>query len=142
MSRQSFSTAAVIDKGFVRLKDRTSMLRWANSVGDGVELVVEIREKKDTRSLKANRAYWGLLVTPLAEHLGYDRDEIDDLHEGLLMLYGGTHLDKVSGKEVPNKRSRKMNTSEFHDFMEWTVRYAAKEHGIALELPDDTFGQP
>lgn len=142
MSGQSFSTAAVIDKGFVRLKDRSSMLQWANSVGDGVELVVEIREKKDKRSLKANRAYWGLLVTPLAEHLGYDRDEIDDLHEGLLMLYSGTHVDKVSQKEVPNKRSRKMTTSEFHDFMEWTVRYAAKEHGIALELPDDTFGQP
>lgn len=142
MSGQSFSTAAVIDKGFVRLKDRSSMLRWANSVGDGVELVVEIREKKDKRSLKANRAYWGLLVTPLAEHLGYDRDEIDDLHEGLLMLYSGTHIDKVSQKEVPNKRSRKMTTSEFHDFMEWTVRYAAKEHGIELELPDDTFGQP
>ena len=142
MSGQSFSTAAVIDKGFVRLKDRSSMLRWANSVGDGVELVVEIREKKDKRSLKANRAYWGLLVTPLAEHLGYDRDEIDDLHEGLLMLYSGTHVDKVSQKEVPNKRSRKMTTSEFHDFMEWTVRYAAKEHGIELELPDDEFGQP
>lgn len=142
MSGQSFSTAAVIDKGFVRLKDRSSMLQWANSVGDGVELVVEIREKKDKRSLKANRAYWGLLVTPLAEHLGYDRDEIDDLHEGLLMLYSGTHVDKVSQKEVPNKRSRKMTTSEFHDFMEWTVRYAAKEHGIDLELPDDTFGQP
>lgn len=141
MAVQSFATSAVIAQGKLKLLDRESLLRWAQSVGDGTELVLEVREKKDKRSLRANRAYWGLLVTPLAEHLGYDRDEIDDLHEGLLMLYSGTHVDKVSQKEVPNKRSRKMNTSEFHDFMEWTVRYAAKEHGITLELPDDDFGK-
>lgn len=137
MSGVSFSAAGVIDKGAVKLLDRRSLAAWAKTVGDGTPLTVEIKEKKDQRSIRANRAYWGLLVTPLAEHLGYDRDEIEDLHEGLLMLYSGTHVDKVSQKEVPNKRSRKMNTSEFHDFMEWTVRYAAKEHGIVLELPGE-----
>lgn len=142
MAMQSFSTQAVIQKGAIKLLDRSGMLRWASSVGDGIELIVEIRERKSRRSLRANRAYWGLLVTPLAEHLGYDRDEIEDLHEGLLMLYAGTHIDKISQKEIPNKRSKNMNTAEFHQFMEWTVRYAAKEHGVVLELPDDQFGEP
>ena len=99
---------------------------------------VEIRKVKRTRSLDQNAWIWGVAYPQLAEALGYEPHEIEELHYGLVAKWGGEHFDKRLGAMVPNKRSSKLTTKEFSDYMEWLVRFAAKEcGGVVIELPDE-----
>lgn len=99
---------------------------------------VELRPVRRTRSLDQNAWIWGVAYPQLAEALGYEPHEIEELHYGLVAKWGGEHFDKRLGAMVPNKRSSKLTTKEFSDFMEWLVRFAAKEcGGVVIELPDE-----
>lgn len=99
---------------------------------------VEIREQKRTRSTDQNAWIWGVAYPLIAEAVGYEPHEIEELHYGLVAKWGGEHFDKRLGAMVPNKRSSKLTTKEFSDYMEWLVRFAAKEcGGVLVELPDE-----
>lgn len=98
---------------------------------------IDIRPVKRTRSLEQNAWVWGVAYLHLADTLGYDRHEIEDLHYGLVAKWGGEHFDKRLGAMVPNKRSSKLTTKEFSDYMEWLVRFAAQECGCVIPLPDE-----
>lgn len=106
-----------------------------NLAGKPVEL--EIRRAKHQRSLDQNAWTWGVAYPQLAEALGYEQSEIEDLHYGLVAKWGGEHFDKRMGQMVPNKRSSKLTTTEFSDYMEWLVRFAAQTAGVYIELPDE-----
>lgn len=99
-------------------------------------VVVTIREKGTQRSLDQNAWIWGVAYPLLAETFGYDADEIEDLHYGLLEKWAGTHFDHRMRVMVPNKRSSKLTTKEFSDYMEWLVRFGAKS-GVTIPLPDE-----
>lgn len=103
----------------------------------GKPIVVTIAEKKDQRSLDQNAWVWGVAYPLLADTLGYDRDEIEDMHYALVAKCFGTHVDERLGAEVPNARSSKLNTKEFSDYMEWLVRFSAKEFNCVIPLPDE-----
>jgi hypothetical protein len=103
---------------------------------DGLQ--VEIRRVKKTRSLDQNAWIWGVAYPEIAEAVGYEPHEIEELHYGLVAKWGGEHFDKRLGAMVPNKRSSKLTTKEFSDYMEWLVRFAAKEcGGVVITLPDE-----
>lgn len=138
MAVSSCTIAAVSKNGKPVMLDRSVLDRWMAAIGDGVELEITVAERKDSRSLRQNRTYWSQIIAPLAEHLGYDHDEREDLHEGLLAEFGGTHVDKATGRAVPNKRSSKMNVQDFGEYMDFCVRWAAKlPSPLVLELPND-----
>lgn len=103
----------------------------------GAELDIVIRGHRSQRSLDQNRWIWGVAYPLLADSLGYDRDEIEDLHYALVEKWGGSHFDARMGTTVPNKRSSKLTTKEFSDFMEWLVRFAAKHCNCVIPLPDE-----
>ena len=103
--------------------------------GRAVDVIVQPHQR--SRSLDQNAWIWGVAYPILAKHLGYDRDEIEDLHYGLVAKWGGEHFDKRLGAMVPNKRSSKLTTREFSDYMEWLVRFSAKECGCIVPLPDE-----
>lgn len=99
---------------------------------------VEIRPRRRTRSTDQNAWIWGVAYPQIAEALGYEPHEIEELHYGLVAKWGGEHFDKRLGAMVPNKRSSKLTTKEFSDYMEWLVRFGAKEcGGVVIELPDE-----
>lgn len=100
-----------------------------------VEVVV--RRERSKRSLAQNAWVWGCAYPLLAETLGYDRDEHEMLHYALVAKWGGKHFDERLRVDVPNKRSSKLSTTEFSDYMEWLVRFAAKEFGCVIPLPDE-----
>lgn len=100
-----------------------------------VEVVV--RRRRSKRSLEQNAWTWGVAYPILGETLGYDRDELDELHYALVAKWGGTHLDEKLGVQVANKRSSQLSTAEFSDYMEWLVRFAAKEFGCVIPLPNE-----
>lgn len=104
-------------------------------------LCVEVKVAKykvvQKRSLDQNAWIWGVAYPLLAETLGYDKDEIPDMHYALIARCFGTHVDERLGTELPNKRSSKLTTAEFSEYMEWLVRFAAKEFSCVIPLPDE-----
>lgn len=114
--------------------DAPSRVRLAQMAGQRVH----IEPVKRTRSLHQNAWIWGVAYPQLAEAIGYEPHELDELHYGLVAKWGGEHFDKRLGAMVPNKRSSKLTTKDFSDYMEWLVRFGAKEcGGIVIELPDE-----
>ena len=73
----------------------------------------------------------------MAEGLGWDHHERQALHYELVKLCFGTHTDPITGFEIPNVRSSKLDTAEFSKFMEWIVRWAMDEHKIYIPLPSE-----
>jgi hypothetical protein len=120
----------VPDRAVAQVRDRLRELA-------GKVVVIDIHAKKDVRSLGQNAWWWGVFLPALGEELGYDRDELPDLHEALLGKYFGQTFDERLGVWRVNRRSSDLNTEEFSEFMEWGVRFAAREHQVVIELPDE-----
>jgi hypothetical protein len=72
----------------------------------------------------------------IAEHLGYERNEHDQVHYALVSKCFGVEHDPRLG-EVPHKRSSKLTVQEFSELMEWAVRVSAQEFGVLLPLPSE-----
>ena len=146
MKRGDFSqafSAAKGPKGLV-IQARPFFDRYLQSLPDGQLLVLTVEPRKDKRTGKQNRTLWGVvyesLVQQVAEEVGYDKHDKagkEQLHEGLLMLFGGVKKCPITGREVAAKRSSKMTVAEFADYIEWIARWAATEYGIVVELPSD-----
>jgi hypothetical protein len=139
---QTFS-AAKGPKGLT-IQARPFFDRFVQSLPDGQELVLTVEPRKDKRTNKQNRTLWGVvyesLVQQVADEVGYDKHDKagkEQLHEGLLMLFGGVKKCPITGREVAAKRSSKMTVAEFADYIEWIARWAATEYGIVVELPSD-----
>ena len=98
-----------------------------------------LKKRGSQRSLDQNAWVWGVAYPVIAEELGYDKHEHDDLHYALVAKCFGEHFDKRVGAMVPNKRSSKLTTKEFNEYMEWLVRFAATElGGIVVPLPGES----
>lgn len=104
--------------------------------GKDVDVVVKVH--RNQRSLDQNSWHWGVAIPIIADGLGYDKHEHDQLHYALVDLCFGTTFDARVGREVPNVRSSLTDTKTFSEFMEWEVRWAASEHGIVVPLPNES----
>jgi len=118
--------------------------RVVSTLGDGTEVVVTLAEKQDKRTNAQNRLIWGAIYSQLlegiGESVGYDRHDKagkEQLHEGLLMLFGGTIVEPVTKREVAKVRSSKMTKAEFSEYVAWIARWAAQEHGVVVALPGE-----
>ena len=101
------------------------------------DVEVIVRRVKSQRSNEQNAWAWGVAYPLLAETLGYDMHEREDLHYALIAKCFGTHFDKRLKAEVPNKRSSQLSTQEFSDYMEWLLRFAAQELHCIIPLPNE-----
>lgn len=157
MSVQAFTVAGVVHQGTVRILDRNALLYWAQGVGDGTELVIEIKEKKETRSSAQNRALWGPIYDQILEQVmcgDYRADEAQaplDLsdtpkkiseaknlvHYGLLAARFGYVIDPITKKQVPARTSSELNTQDMAEYFKWLQVYCADELHIQIDLPDE-----
>ncbi len=103
--------------------------------GKAVDVVVKQHRRR--RSEKQSRWWWGVAVPLIAQELGYDKHEHEDVHYALVAKCFGTHRDDKLQQDVPNKRSSSLTTDEFSQLMEWAVRYAATEWGMVVPLPNE-----
>ena len=117
----------VDDRGRLALDMPIAYGRHLQSLaGEFIECIV--RKRRSKRSDRANAFYWAAVVTPLAEHLGYERDE---LHEVLAMRFLRIEDCPVTGSPR-RKRTPKADTAEFADYVERCIRLAA-ELGVVVE---------
>lgn len=122
-------TGFVRTDGKLRLDDRESFREHvATLAGQPVEL--SIRRKRSQRSTKANSYYWGVIVKLLAEHCGYDAQ---DMHEALAMKFLRIEDCPITG--VPRrKRTPHTDSQEFADYVDACIRLAA-ELGVVIPEP-------
>jgi hypothetical protein len=102
----------------------------------GQEVELEIRPRRQKRSVAQNRAIHAML-RPWCEEGHY----IDDLKRDLLKAVFGTHerVSPLTGEVelVPNKpHTSQLTVQEFSELVEKSVIIAA-ECGVILELPDE-----
>lgn len=106
----------------------------------GQRVDVIVRPHRERRSDRQNRWWWGVAVPLVAQELGYDKHDHEELHYALVALCFGTHRDEKLGLDVPNARSSALTTAQFSELMEWAVRWAAQQYGIEIPLPGEAEG--
>lgn len=103
--------------------------------GQRVKVTVELYRKK--RSLEQNSYLWGV-VYPTMLREGGDGWTADDIHELMLGEWGGWEVIDLYGqkRKRPKRRSSKLNTTDFTDFVAYIQQFAA-EQGIYIPDPNE-----
>ncbi len=88
--------------------------------GKKIELV--LRKRRSQRSLEQNRAYWGIAIEILSNHLGYDKDT---MHHALKVKFASA-VDPVTGLTIIESTA-KMDTKRFiqyyEDIQRWSMEF-------------------
>lgn len=98
--------------------------------GKHVELTIKKRRTK--RTDPQNRYYFGVVVKLLAEHCGYETDE---MHEALAMRFLRIEDCPITGAPR-RKRTPKTDTEEFARYLDSCIRLAA-ELGVVIPSPSE-----
>jgi hypothetical protein len=105
----------------------------------GKKLRVEVGEFRKRRSDEQNRYLWGVCYATLRDATGND---CDDLHTYFLGEHFGWQTVNVMGQKrrVPMRRSSKLTTVEFAEFVAF-IQQRAAENGVYIPNPDMYEGQ-
>lgn len=95
----------------------------------GQPVDVTIRKHRAQRTSQANRYYWGVVVTLLAEYCGYEREE---MHECLALKFLRIEDDPVTGSPR-RKRTPETDTAEFAEYVDACIRLGVD---LGLVIPD------
>lgn len=98
------------------------------------KLTLTISAEQPTRSNQANRFYWGVVVPLIAEHLGYQKDE---LHEALKQKFLSLDAEPDAHGLMRARSTASMTKKEFGDFLENVITWAGSEFGIEIPEPRD-----
>ena len=108
--------------------------KWPPETVLDVEIVKRVPRKSDP----LRKYYFGGVIKPFMEHLGYEPDELELFHRQLKITYFQIKPDKKGiYRNVPSVFS---NESEIHvptkkKFVDWVIRTAAKE-GVYISDPE------
>lgn len=100
-------------------------------------IAVTFVRHSERRSLDQNAALWAVAYATIGKTLGYDRDDLEKLHEQLLCEHFGEKESNLMGimVKVPHQRSSKLSKIEFAGFYDYVQRRAA-EFGVFVPDPD------
>lgn len=134
--------SAITDSG---VTTKTFALRSQQVRSRAAEFILNLPDKpvyeariglhKKSRSTQANAYYWGVVVTAMADHLGYTKSEMHTILCGECFGWKSVAF-KGRNVEVPNRTSTtpdKLSTTDFHGLIMLGQRIAA-ENGV--RLPD------
>lgn len=98
----------------------------------GAPVELTIRRFRNKRSDQANRFYWGVVVPLIAEHCGYEKDE---LHELLAMRFLRIDDDPITGSPR-RKHTPATDSKEFGEYVDSCIRFAT-ELGVYIPQPGE-----
>ncbi len=110
------------------------VLAFISSLSPSTAWVIEVKRFQRRRTCDQNAYLWGVVYRTICEHLeGWDAD---DVHEYCLgECFGWQKLEGFGRKRMrPLKRSSKLSTSEFAEYIDFIQRRMA-EHGIFIADP-------
>ena len=101
---------------------------------DGDRIDLTIKRHKSQRSRDQNAYWWAVPVAILAEHCGYEPEQ---MHYAILGQWRG-YIEGLGGQQIPRcVSSSKLNTAEFTELIEWVQRWAAMELDVQIPAPNE-----
>ena len=115
---------------------REAIARWIKTFKAGTHVDCTIKKHSSKRSNEQNRYYWGVVISILSDHFGYDPEE---MHEEMKLMF-----NPIQSRIDPTRRiggsTTKLSTVEFfsdeQSYVERICRWAAEQHGVYIPPPD------
>lgn len=128
--------------GEFKMNNRDRFLKYVGKMANKdktkpVRIKMTVEKVRKTRSDQQNKYYWGVVVALIADELGYNPWERQDVHNALKEAVRGKMGDERL--KVPISTST-MNTGEFTEYIDDCRRWASMQLGI--DIPDPTNIQP
>lgn len=115
-------------------QDRLKVITYINNLPDGKTFEVEIKKKREIRSLPQNRLYW-LWLSCIMSETGNDKT---DLHKFFSEKYLPKNIAEVFGEQILKTVSTTiLDTKQFTDYLDRVQQFANTELGIVLPNPED-----
>ena len=102
---------------------------------DSDKAIIEIKDDKESRSIKQNRLYWEW-VSVIGGELGYTKDETHAILRDKFLGYTETTTKLSVIKEL--RSTTKLKVKEFKDYLE-QIDILMSEYGIILPRPEDLY---
>jgi hypothetical protein len=115
--------------------DKNKVVEYVNRLPETKQYIIEIKVKREIRTIPQNRLYW-LWLTCLMDETGEHKD---NLHEYFKQYYLGTEEYFVFDKYrifVPTSTTT-LDTLQFTNYLNRIEQFAATELGIVLPRPED-----
>lgn len=117
-------------------REREAIRRWCMTFKTGTKVDITIRKHRSKRTNDQNAYYWGIVIPILADHFGYDQEE---MHEELKILFNPIK-SKIDPSRTIGGSTTKMSTVEFYSddessYVERICRWAATEYGLYVPPP-------
>ncbi len=119
----------IIKQGKVKLDNQAPYLVLLSGL-EGKRIELSIQLERNSRTLSQNAYYWGVVVEILAEHFGYETDE---MHEALKFKFLKKHGDIL----VTVGSTAKLSTKEFGEYLDKVIRWAAEEYQVVIPSSDE-----
>jgi hypothetical protein len=103
---------------------------------DADKAIIEIKDDKESRSVKQNRLYWEWIGTVISPELGYTKDETHAILRDKFLGYTETTTKLSVIKEL--RSTTKLKVKEFKDYLE-QIDILMSEYGIILSRPEDLY---
>ena len=100
-------------------------------------LEISVRRKRATRSLAANKYWWGVCVEAVSQHTGYTPEEVHEIAKQMFIPKKLSLADgngEIKGEFVIGGSTRTMDTKGFSEFVERFKAWAAAE--LDCYIPD------
>ena len=118
---------AQIEHGKTRWREPAKVAQFVSRL-EGKKIVVTIEKWHGQRSSQANRFYWGVVVDAISDNTGYEKVEVHALMGQMFLLSEEDGCPFVRSTAL-------LNTTEFSDFLEKVIRFAAMELGVIISDP-------
>lgn len=114
-----------------------------NLINTGKQVVIEFKEHKTTRTKAQNRLLWlwnQEIANYMREHYGQENSS-EDVHEVMVRKKFGVKVIHIGNEEpiLVRNRTRKLNTKEFTEYLEWLEMYSAEYLQLVLTRPEDLY---
>lgn len=137
-----FSAPGVLQKGALLLRDRAAFEAGLAAFRDG-EVTITVRRMVATRSAKANRYYWSVIVKRIAAHTGYTPEETHTVLKQKFLprtLAVLTEHGDIVDEVVIGGTTTTLTREEFDDYCS-QIRLWALEF-LKVDVSDDEGGAP
>jgi hypothetical protein len=133
-----FSVNVDVEGGKLHLPNRRLFADLVRTLRPG-PYELTISRLRATRSVQANRFYWGVVVQLISEYTGFTPEEVHEWAKAKflpkrLALLGGN--GEVVDEYVIGGSTRKLKTDEFYDYVEKVRTFAQEQLGLIMPEPE------
>lgn len=135
MSAELTYFAKVSETGEWQGLSRIKLKKEVTSFFSGQSIEIIIRRKKKHRSVQQNRYYW-LIVTMMAEHTGFTKDEMHSI-----LRYKFLKSERVNDNTgivyEYVKSTTELSTIEYEEYLEHVRSFGVDELDLRIPMPNE-----